>query len=146
MLILTGKIPEITGEQEPWWWGSLPLCADGLSGLPSHVHSQCSIWCLCCCAAWRSFAGITSMCIFLHEFDIYLHLWVWHLSSLSFKSKLKTRLFSSAYWSVVLPTFHQYCMYLLCVCVCTRVCVCVCVCVRMHVYVCDEMSVSFISL
>ena len=36
-----------------------------------------------------------------------------HSSSLSsFKSKLKTHLFSSAYWSVILPIHHQQCMFL----------------------------------
>ena len=36
-----------------------------------------------------------------------LPLSVRHSSSLSLKSKLKTHLFSSAYWSVVLPIHHQ---------------------------------------
>ena len=42
-----------------------------------------------------------------------LPLSVRHSSSLSsFKSKLKTHHFSSAYWSDVLPNHHQKCMYL----------------------------------
>ena len=54
----------------------------------------------------------------------------------SFKSKMKTHLFSFAYWFVVfflliLPTHHQpsacICSLCVCVCVCVRVCVCVCV-------------------
>ena len=50
-----------------------------------------------------------------------------HSSSLSsFKSKLKTHLFSSAYWSVVFFPLYQPMTGNTCIC---SVCVCVCVCV-----------------